>query len=79
MPSIRCFFSVSLTQLTNKALPMGFIVLGCTSAASTIAAILTLIPFFFGHFTELGEEEYLDHLGSFLKSDKDVYEAIMRE
>lgn len=88
-------FSVSLTQVGSLELTWGFLILAISSAASMIAAILTLIPrtgskgimkssgklnpLFFGHFTEYSSEEYMEKMKELISSDETVYETLIKD
>lgn len=88
-------FSVSLTQVGGFDLTWGFMALAASSAASMVAAILTVIPrtgskalknaggnlnpLFFGHFTQYSRDEYLDTMKKLLESDEKVYETLIHD
>ena len=88
-------FSVSLTQVDNLDQNWGFLVLMISSAASMIAAILTLIPrinvknhtqsdkdlnpLFFGDFTLFTAEEYMDRMMELVDSDEKVYKTLIKD
>jgi hypothetical protein len=84
-------FTISLSQARGAALPLPLLILGGSaffSAVFAVAAVLPAIRFrkeapenllFFGSFTKLGEEEYLDLLTERLKSDDSIYRTMARD
>ena len=84
-------FTISLSQARDAALPLPLLILGGSAFFSAIFAVAAVLPairyhkdaprnlLFFGSFTKLGEEEYLDQLTERLKSDDSIYRTMARD
>ena len=84
-------FTISLSQARGAALPLPLLILGGSAFFSAVFAVAAVLPafryrkeapqnlLFFGSFTKLGEEEYLDLLTERLKSDDSIYRTMARD
>ncbi len=84
-------FTISLSQARGAALPLPLLILGASAFFSAIFAVAAVLPsirynkeapqnlLFFGSFTRLGEEEYLDQLTERLKSEDSIYRTMARD
>ncbi|MBJ7411173.1 MAG: hypothetical protein JHD15_12525 [Phenylobacterium sp.] len=86
-------FTVSISQIHNVARPLPLFILGGAAFASAFLAILAVLPsvktpprpdgpanlLFFGSFTQVPEEEFLERLFTVLGDPKTVYEAFARD
>ncbi|MGZ8998897.1 MAG: Pycsar system effector family protein [Allosphingosinicella sp.] len=85
---------VIFTITVGKAqatVPVALLILGAASFFSAIFAVLAVLPvtrsrkdaplnlLFFGSFTQLGEEEYLDRLTERLRTEDGIYRTMGRD
>lgn len=84
---------IVLTQAMKGQPPAALLVLGGTALVTTVMASMALMPrtsrkksraakpnvLFFGHFTEMEEEEYLTEMRRIFTSDDAVFEAMARD
>ncbi len=84
---------IVLSQILKGSAPVALFILGATSLVTTLMASMALMPrtskkksravqpnvLFFGHFTEMSEEEYLDKMRRIFTSDDAVFEAMARD
>ena len=84
-------FTITLGQARGAAVPLPLLILGGSAFFSAIFAVAAVLPairsrkdaplnlLFFGSFTVLGEEEYLDRLTERLRSDDSIYRTMGRD
>ena len=86
-------FTVSISQIQNVARPLPLLILGGAAFAAAFLAILAVLPsvkspprpdgpanlLFFGSFTQVPEEEFIERLFAVLGDSKTVYEAFARD
>jgi hypothetical protein len=84
-------FTISVGQARNSGAALALFVLGVAAFFSAVFAILAVLPvtrggghaklnlLFFGSFSELGEEEYLDRLTQELLDDENAYRMMARD
>ena len=86
-------FTVSLSQIHNVARPLPLFILGGAAFASAFLAILAVLPsvktpprpdgpaniLFFGSFTQIPEEEFIERLLTIIGEPKTVYEAFAHD
>ena len=84
-------FTLTIGQARGASAPLALLVLGAAAFFSAIFAVLAILPathyrregpinlLFFGSFTQLSEDEYLDQLTARLHSDEDVYRTMARD
>lgn len=82
-------FSVTLSQVHNMARPIPLLVLGAAAFASAVLAILAVMPsfkvpprpegpaniLFFGSFTQVPEDEFIERILDVSKDQRSIYEA----
>ncbi len=84
-------FTISIGQARNSGAALPLMVLGAAAFFSAVFAILAVLPvthskthrplnlLFFGSFTELDEEEYLERLTAELLDDENAYRMMARD
>lgn len=84
-------FTISVGQARNMTAPLPLLVLAAASFLSAVFAILAVLPatryptggkinlLFFGSFTQLDEEEYLDRLTAEMADDETAYRMMARD
>lgn len=84
-------FTITIGQAASDRAPLALLILGAAAFFSAVFAVLAILPatryrrkgpvnlLFFGAFTELDEEEYLDRLMERLRSDDSVYRTMARD
>ena len=84
-------FTITLGQARGEAVPLPLLILGGSAFFSAVFAIAAVLPairarkdaplnlLFFGSFTRLGEEEYLDRLTERLRSEDSIYRTMGRD
>ncbi|WP_296597231.1 Pycsar system effector family protein [Phenylobacterium sp.] len=86
-------FTVSISQVHNVARPLPLFILGAAAFAAAFLAVLAVLPsvkapprpdgpaniLFFGSFTQLPEEEFIERLMSVITDPKTVYEAFAHD
>lgn len=86
-------FTVSISQIHNMARPLPLFILGGAAFAAAFLAILAVLPsvstpprpegpaniLFFGSFTQLPEQEFIDRLLGIIGEPKTVYEAFAHD
>ena len=77
-------FTITIGQARNAPAPLPLLILGGAAFFSAVFAVLAILPathyrrgrlnlLFFGSFTQLGEDEYLDRLTEQLHADETAY------
>jgi hypothetical protein len=82
-------FAITVGQAHGSTPPLPLLILGAAAFLAAVCAVLAVLPatragrgerpvnlLFFGSFTELGEEEYLDRLMATLGNDEESYRAM---
>ena len=84
-------FTITLGQARGAAVPLPLLILGGSAFFSAIFAVAAVLPatrtnrdsplnlLFFGSFTQLGEEEYLEKLTERLRSEDSIYRTMGRD
>jgi len=86
-------FTVSISQIHNVARPLPLFILGGAAFAAAFLAILAVLPsvktpprpdgpaniLFFGSFTQLPEEEFIERLMGVITDPKTIYEAFAHD
>lgn len=84
-------FTITLGQAGRGSAPLPLLILGASAFLAAIFAVLAVLPavryrkgaplnlLFFGSFTQLGEEEYLDRLTERLRSEDSIYRTMGRD
>lgn len=84
-------FTIAINQSQRGVLGDAMLVLGLFSFISAVFAVLAILPtvrpkpdaplnlIFFGSFTALDEEDYLDRVGERLASDHEVFRTMTRD
>ncbi len=85
-------FTITIGQSRGAAAPLPLLILGGAAFFSAIFAVLAILPvtsrrpsggpvnlLFFGSFTRLSEEEFLDRITERLASDDSVYRTMARD
>ena len=84
-------FTITLGQARGAPVPLPLLILGASAFFSAICAVVAVLPathgrreaplnlLFFGSFTRLEEEEYLDKLTDRLKSEDSIYRTMARD
>jgi len=84
-------FTITVGQARGAAAPLPLLILGAAAFFSAIFAVLAVVPavryrkdaplnlLFFGSFTQLGEEEYLDRLTERLRKEDTIYRTMGRD
>lgn len=86
-------FSLSVTRLIGSEITIATIVLALTAFTSSLFAVLSVLPsakslaaddpefnvLFFGHFTQVDEEEWMQSLLRKLEDDESVFRTMLRD
>jgi len=84
-------FTITVGKAQNSAAPIALLILGASAFFSAIFAVLAVLPatryrkdaelnlLFFGSFTQLDEEEFLDRLTDRLRAEDDIYRTMGRD
>ena len=84
-------FTITIGQVRNSATPLPLLILGGAAFFSAIFAVLAILPathykksgpinlLFFGSFTQLTEDEYLDQVIGRLGAEEDIYRTMARD
>lgn len=84
-------FTITIGQARTASTPLPLLILGAAAFFSAIFAVLAILPatddtrggpvnlLFFGSFTQLKEEEYVDQLLGRLRRDEDIYRTMARD
>lgn len=88
-----CFvvFTIALGRVHEMAEPLPLMILGAGAFGAGVVAILAVQPathfktggtlnlLFFGSFTQLGEEDYIDRLTAEIRADDSAYRMMARD
>jgi hypothetical protein len=81
-------FTITIGQARGTTPPLPLLILGAAAFLSAICAVLSVLPaiqhpkrgklnvLFFGSFTRLGEEEFIEEITSRLASDETIYRTM---
>jgi len=84
-------FTIAIGQVRETAEPLPLLILGGSAFVSAIFAILAVLPaaryrsegginlLFFGSFSQLGEEEYLDRVIETIGNEEAAYRLMLRD
>ena len=85
-------FTITVGQARGAAAPLPLLILGGFAFLSAICAVMAVLPsistrrskaplnlLFFGSFTDLGEEEYVDRVTARLASDDSIYRTMAHD
>jgi hypothetical protein len=84
-------FTITIGQARSASAPLPLLILGASAFFSAVCAVLAILPathykrggtinlLFFGSFTQLSEEEYLDRVVDGLTSDEDIFRTMARD
>jgi hypothetical protein len=84
-------FTITIGQARNASPPVPLLILGAAAFFSAVFAVLAILPathykrggpinlLFFGSFTQLDEEDYLDRVIERLTVDEDIYRTMARD
>jgi hypothetical protein len=84
-------FTITVGKSQSSTAPLALLILGASAFFSAIFAVIAVLPvtryrkdaplnlLFFGSFTQLGEEEYLDRLTDRLQTEDDIYRTMGRD
>jgi hypothetical protein len=84
-------FTITIGQAHGASAPLPLLILGAAAFLSAICAVLAVLPatrpkasaplnlLFFGSFTRLDEEEYIERIAERLKQDDSIYRTMARD
>ena len=84
-------FTITIGQAHNATAPLPLLILGAAAFFSAVFAVLAILPathykrggpinlLFFGSFTQLKEDEYIDQVLDRLGSDETIYRTMVRD
>lgn len=84
-------FTITIGQARGPSLPLPLLILGAAAFFSAVLAVLAILPathtqrrgplnlLFFGSFTQLDEEEYIERLTAQLSTDDGIYRTMARD
>ena len=84
-------FTIAVGHSDGGSAPLPLLILGGAAFLSAVCAVLAILPavryrrqaplnlMFFGSFTQLGEEEYIERLIAQLRSDDSLYRTMARD
>jgi hypothetical protein len=84
-------FTITIGQARSASAPLPLLILGASAFFSAVLAVLAILPathykrggainlLFFGSFTQLSEEEYLDRMVERLTADEDIFRTMARD
>lgn len=86
-------FSISVSQATSGNVPWSLTILAAFAFLSSLCAVVAVLPstkkvdpgkitpnlLFFGHFTEMNEEQWTDQLVEELRSDETVFRMMLHD
>ena len=91
MAATFVIFTITVGQSREAAAPLPLLILGGFAFVSAVFAVLSVLPairrpknaplnvLFFGSFTQLREDEFLDEITSRLESDDTIYRTMARD
>jgi len=84
-------FTITINQARSSVPPLPLLILGGTAFVAAVFAVLAILPsvrvrdggplnlLFFGSFTRLGEEEFVERLIATLRDDETAYRAMAHD
>ena len=86
-------FSISVSQATSGQMPWSLTILAAFAFLSSLCAVVAVLPstkkvdpkkitpnlLFFGHFSEMSEEQWTDQLVEELRSDETVFRMMLHD
>ena len=84
-------FTIAIGHSDGRSAPLPLLILGAAAFLSAVCAVLAILPavryarraplnlMFFGSFTQLGEEEYIERLVAQLGSEDTIYRTMARD
>jgi hypothetical protein len=84
-------FTITIGQARNMTAPLALLILGAAAFFSAVFAVLAILPathykqtgpinlLFFGSFTRLTEEQYLEEALDRMKTDEGFYRTMLRD
>jgi Family of unknown function (DUF5706) len=84
-------FTIAIGQARSAAAPLPLLILGAAAFFSAVFAVLAILPathykrggpinlLFFGSFTQLKEDDYIDQVLDRLGSDETIYRTMVRD
>ena len=84
-------FTITVGKAQASAAPVALLILGASALLAAVFAVLAVLPvtrfrkdapmnlLFFGSFTRLDEEEYLDQLTGRLRTEDEIYRTMGRD
>jgi hypothetical protein len=84
-------FTITIGQARNASAPAPLLILGASAFFSAVFAVLAILPathfkkggkinlLFFGSFTQIPEDDYLDEMIGRLRQDESVYRTMVRD
>ena len=84
-------FTIAVGHSDGGRAPLPLLILGAAAFLSAVCAVLAILPavryrrgaplnlMFFGSFTQLGEEEYIERLTAALGTDDSIYRTMARD
>lgn len=92
MAATFVIFTITIGQARGSTAPLPLLILGAAAFVAAIFAVLTVLPatrqakpssasnlLFFGVFTQLPEEEFIDQITSRLHTDNELYRTMARD
>ena len=84
-------FTITVGQARGSAAPLALLILGGFAFLSAVCAVMAVLPsigvrrkapenlLFFGSFTDLGEDEFVERITARLASDDSIYRTMARD
>jgi hypothetical protein len=91
MAATFVIFTITIGQARGAVVPIPLLILGGSAFFSAVCAVLAVLPathyrrpgglnlLFFGSFTQLQEDDYLDQLTERLKTEEGIYLTMARD
>jgi hypothetical protein len=91
MAATFVIFTITVGKAQNSVAPVALLILGASAFFSAIFAVLAVLPairfrkdaplnlLFFGSFTRLSEDEYLDQVTERLRTEDEIYRTMARD
>lgn len=91
MAATFVIFTITIGQARGAVVPIPLLILGASAFFSAVCAVLAVLPathyrrrgglnlLFFGSFTQLEEDDYLEQITERLKSDEGIYVTMARD
>ncbi|HEY9553252.1 Pycsar system effector family protein [Allosphingosinicella sp.] len=91
MAATFVIFTITIGQARGAVVPIPLLILGASAFFSAVCAVLAVLPathykrrgglnlLFFGSFTQLEEDDYLEQITERLKTDEGIYLTMARD